>query len=82
MIVKFNIKLSKIFIKDIGNMDKDKAMVVFFILMAVDMKDILTIIKSKDKESLWIKMEILNFSTFKKIDLSHQFLKEMWPIYH
>lgn len=48
--VKFNIRLLKISIKDIGKMVKDKDMEVFFILMDADMKDILRIIKNKVKD--------------------------------
>lgn len=72
MMEKFSIKSLKIFIKGIGKMDKEMDLVHSFSVMDVNIKDILIIAVKMGLELLWIKMEILNYNIFKRINLYFQ----------
>ncbi len=61
-------------------MDKEMGLDLSFLVTDVNMKDILVIVLKTDLGLLWIKMEILNYSIFKKTNLyfryhSHQELQ-------
>jgi len=70
---KYSTRLSRIYIKGTGSMDKDVDLDVFTIRMDADFRVILAEIKKMEWESSWIKMEIAKSSTSKTIKLSlHQ----------
>lgn len=73
MMGKYSIRLLKIYIKDIGLMDKEMDLELSFLVMVVNIKDILVIAVNRAMELLWIKMEILNYNIFKRINSYFRF---------
>jgi hypothetical protein len=74
---KFNIRLLKISIKEIGFMGKEMDSEASSMLMDAGTKDISIKIKNMAMDLFWIKMEILNFNFSKKINLFTRFLKRI-----
>ena len=75
LMAKLITRSSKIFTRVIGFMGRGKVMVVSFTPMDASMKDISRRIARMARVWLWMKMAMLSWSIFRKINSFTQFLK-------